>query len=68
MEHRDTIFGLEERQRGLLYGASRSPLRDRRHRPALWRDLDLPRRHALALMLGAAGWAIYSVWRNYRTY
>ena len=21
MEHRDTIFGLEERQRGLLYGA-----------------------------------------------
>ena len=25
MEHRATIFGLGDRQRGILYGASRSP-------------------------------------------
>jgi hypothetical protein len=67
MERRGTIFGLEERQRGLLYGAlalaAFAIVATRR----LWDSGGLGGMLWL-LMLGASGWALYSVWRAYRTY
>ncbi|MBE2320014.1 hypothetical protein DVA67_028880 [Solirubrobacter sp. CPCC 204708] len=68
MEHRDTILGLEERQRGLLYGASALALFALIATSRLWNELALLGGMLWLLMLGAAGWAIYSVWRSYRTY
>ena len=68
MEHRDTILGLEERQRAILYGAIALALFAIVATTRLWRDLALLGGMLWMLMLGAAGWAIYSVWRNYRTY
>jgi hypothetical protein len=67
MEHRETIFGLEERQRGLMYGAIAlagfALIATRR----LWDQGGLGAMLWL-LMLGASGWALYSVWRAYKTY
>jgi hypothetical protein len=67
MEHRISIFSLEERQRGLAYGAV-----------ALLAFAIIATSHLWGLgglggllwllMLGASGWALYSVWRSYRTY
>ena len=34
----------------------------------LWREYDFLGGMIWMLMLGAAGWAIYSVWRSYKTY
>ena len=47
MEHRDTIFGLEERQRGILYGACALALFALVATSAPVARLALPRRHAL---------------------
>jgi hypothetical protein len=67
MEHRETIFSLEERQRGLLYGAlalaAFAIVATRR----LW-DANALGGLLWLLMLGASAWALYSVWRAYRTY
>jgi hypothetical protein len=67
MERRDTLFGLEERQRGLLYGAlalaAFALIATRR----MWDAGGLGALIWLA-MLGAAAYAIYSVWRAYTTY
>ena len=67
MEHRETIFSLGERQRGLMYGAialaAFALIATRR----LWDAGGLGAMLWL-LMLGAAGWALYSVWRAYKTY
>ena len=67
MEHRETFFGLEERQRGLIYGAlalaAFAIVATRR----LWDAGGLGAMLWL-LMLGASGWALYSVWRAYKTY
>ena len=68
MEHRDTILGLEERQRALLYGALALAVFALIATTRLWRDLDLLGGMIWMLMLGASGWAIYSVWRSYKTY
>lgn len=68
MEHRDTILGLEERQRALLYGALALAVFALIATTRLWRDLALLGGMLWMLMLGAAGWAIYSVWRSYKTY
>jgi TRAP-type C4-dicarboxylate transport system permease small subunit len=67
MEHRETIFGLEERQRGILYAsvalgaitlvATRRMWDEGGLGPVLW----------LAFM-GAAIWGLFSVWRAYREY
>ena len=67
MEHRATIFGLEDRQRGIAYGAvalaafaiiATSKLWDQKgFGPLLWLG-----------MLGLASWALYSVWRSYKEY
>ena len=68
MERRDTIFGLEERQRGLMYGAlAARRLRAGRHRHACGTSAGSAPCSG-SLMLGAAAWALYSVWRAYRTY
>jgi hypothetical protein len=67
MEHRLTIFGLEERQRGLAYGAvalAAFALVATHH---LW-SLGGLGAILWLLMLGASGWALYSVWHAYRTY
>ena len=67
MEHRETIFSLGERQRGLMYGAialaAFALIATRR----LWDAGGLGAMLWL-LMLGASGWALYSVWRAYKTY
>jgi hypothetical protein len=67
MENRQTIFGLEERQRGILYAAlaliAITLVATRR----MWEAGGLGAVVWLALM-GAAIWALVSVWRAYREY
>jgi hypothetical protein len=67
MENRQTIFGLEERNRVTLYTAlaviAITLVATRR----LWDQGGLGALVWLAL-LGGAGWALVSVWRAYRTY
>jgi hypothetical protein len=67
MEHRGTLLGLEERQRGLLYGALALAAFALVATHRMWAAGGLGALLWLA-MLGAAGWAIYSVWRAYRAY
>lgn len=67
MERRETIFGLEERQRGLLYAALALAVFAIVATGRLWDSGGLGAMLWL-LMLGAAAWAIYGVWRAYRTY
>jgi hypothetical protein len=67
MEHRTTIHGLEERQRGLLYGALALAVFAIVASSRMWDAGGLGAVVWLA-MLGAAGWALYSVWRAYRAY
>ena len=68
MEHRDTIFGLEERQRALLYGALALIAFALAATRRMWTELDVLGTMLWLAMLGAAVWAIYSVWQAYRTY
>jgi hypothetical protein len=67
MENRATIFGLEERQRGILYAAlaliAITLVATRR----MWDAGGLGAVVWLALM-GVAIWALVSVWRAYRAY
>ena len=67
MERRDVILGLEERQRGLLYGAlalaAFALIATRR----MWDAQGLGIVIWMA-MLGAAAYAIYSVWRAHSSY
>ena len=67
MERRDVILGLEERQRGLLYGAlalaAFALIATRR----MWEANGIGIVIWMA-MLGAAAYAIYSVWRAYTSY
>ena len=67
MENRQTIFGLEERQRALLYGALALAVFALVATRRMWDANALGGLLWLA-MLGAAGWALYSVWRAYKTY
>jgi hypothetical protein len=66
MEHREDIFGLEERQRGLLYGALALTAFALVATSRMWETV--PGAMLWLAMLGAAAWAIYSVWRAYKTY
>lgn len=68
MEHRDTILGLEERQRAVLYGAFALAMFAIIATTRLWNDVGLLGPMLWLIMLGAAGYAIYGVWRSYRTY
>ena len=67
MERREVILGLEERQRGLLYGAlalaAFALIATRR----MWDAGGLGAVIWMA-MLGASAYAIYSVWRAYTSY
>jgi hypothetical protein len=67
MEHRETIFGLEERQRGILYAsialAAITLVATRR----MWDSGGLGAVLWLAF-IGAAVYGLYGVWRAYRTY
>jgi len=67
MENRETLFVLDERQRGLLYGALALATFAIVATTRLWRASGLGAMLWL-LMLGAAAWALYSVWRAYKTY
>jgi hypothetical protein len=67
MERRETLLGLEERQRGLLYGAlalaAFALIATRR----MWDAGGLGALIWMAMIL-ASGYAVYSVWRAYHTY
>jgi hypothetical protein len=67
MENRHSIFGLEDRQRGMLYAAvaliAITLVATRR----MWDAGGLGAIVWLAL-LGIAAWALASVWRAYRAY
>jgi hypothetical protein len=67
MERRETIFSLEERQRGLMYGALALATFAIVATSRLWDAGGLGAMLWLA-MLGASAWALYSVWRAYKTY
>jgi hypothetical protein len=67
MERREALWGLEERQRGLLYGALALAAFALIATARMWNAGGLGAVIWLAMML-AAGYAIYSVWRAYRSY
>jgi hypothetical protein len=67
MENRDTLFGLEERQRGLLYAGMALIAITLVATSRMWDASPLGAVVWLALM-GAGVYAIYAVWRAYRTY
>jgi hypothetical protein len=67
MEHRETIFGLEERQRGILYAALALGTITLVATRRMWDEGGLGAIIWLSFMsLAIAG--VYSVWRAYRTY
>jgi len=67
MENRETILGLEERQRGVLYAGAAliaiTLIATRR----MWEAGGVGAIVWL-MMLGAGGYAIFGVWRAYREY
>ncbi len=67
MENRATIFGLGDRQRGILYAAVALAAFAIVATSKLWNEGGLG---ALIwfLMIALAGWGIYSVWRAYQEY
>ena len=67
MEHRETIFGLEERQRGILYAAIALGAITLVATSRMWDSGGLGAVLWLAF-IGLAVWGLYSVWRAYRSY
>jgi hypothetical protein len=67
MENRETIFGLEERQRGLLYASLALIAITLIATGRMWDAGGLGAVLWLAF-IGAAIWGLYSVWRTYREY
>ena len=67
MEHRATIFGLEDRQRGILYGAVALAAIAIIATSKLWNDGGLGALLWFA-MLAVAAWGLYTVWRAYQEY
>ncbi|MEO8690395.1 MAG: hypothetical protein ABI611_19525 [Solirubrobacteraceae bacterium] len=67
MEHRATIFGLEDRQRGILYGAVALAGFAIIATSKLWNEGGLG---ALLWfgMIALAGYGMYTVWRTYQEY
>src|ERR1700754_775515 len=61
MEHRETLWSLEERQRGLLYGALALIAFAFAATARMW-DVGILGGMLWLAMIGAAAWAIYSVW------
>ena len=67
MEHRETIFGLEDRQRGILYAALALIAITLVGTRRMW-DAGGIGAVVWFLLMGAGVYAIYGVWRAYRTY
>jgi hypothetical protein len=67
MEHRDSIFGLEERQRGILYAALALGAVTLVATKRMWDSGGLGAILWLAF-LSLAVWGLYGVWRAYRSY
>lgn len=67
MQNRETLFGLEERQRGLLYAGMALVAITLVATSRMWDASPLGPVVWLFLM-GAGIYAIYAVWRAYRTY
>jgi hypothetical protein len=67
MEHRETIFGLEERQRGILYASIALGAITLVATRRMWDEGGLGAVLWLAFM-SAAIWGLYSTWRAYREY
>ena len=67
MEHRATIFGLEDRQRAILYGAVAVGALAIIATSKLWAQGGLGALLWFA-MLAVAVWGLYSVWRAYQEY
>jgi hypothetical protein len=70
MERRETLFGLPERQRALMYGSLAMIAFALIATRKLWDSEALGALGGLLwlAMLSAAIWALYSVWRAYRAY
>jgi hypothetical protein len=67
MEHRATIFGLGDRQRGILYGAVALAGFALIATSKLWDEGGLGALIWFAL-IGLAAYGIYTVWRTYQEY
>jgi hypothetical protein len=67
MEHRDAIFGLEDRQRAILYASVGLATITFVATNRMWSSGGLGALAWMAL-LGIAGYGVYGVWRSYRTY
>ena len=67
MEHRATIFGLGDRQRGVLYGVVALACSRSSPRRRLWDEGGLGALIWFGL-IALAGWGIYRVWRTYSEY
>ena len=67
MEHRESIFGLEERTRGILYAAIALGAITLVATRRLWDEGGLGAMIWLAVM-ALAIWGLVSVWRAYREY
>jgi hypothetical protein len=66
-EHRATIFGLEDRQRGILYAAVALAAFAIIATSKLWNEGGLGALLWFGL-LALASWGMYSVWRTYQEY
>ncbi len=67
MENRETIFGLEERQRGILYAALALIAITLVGTRRMWDEGGVGAIVWLVL-IGGSVYAVYAVWRAYRTY
>jgi hypothetical protein len=67
MENRETIFGLEERQRGILYAAVALIAITLVGTRRMW-DEGGAGAVVWLILIGGCVYAIYAVWRAYRTY
>jgi FtsH-binding integral membrane protein len=67
MEHRATIFGLEDRQRGILYGAVALAAFAIIATSKLWDEGGLGAMLWFGL-IGLAVYGMYTVWRTYQEY
>ena len=68
LEHRYDLFGLGDANRAVLYGAVALAVFALAATSRLWRETGILGGMLWMAMLGAAAWAIYSVWRAYRAY
>lgn len=68
MEHRETIFGLAERQRGILYAAVALATITIVATRRMWEDGGGLGAILWLAFLGLAIWGLISVWRAYREY